>query len=172
MTKLSLLLKSTLVMACAILVLSACGGEDTPATGQQFANEGQTHVDPGTPLNPKHYPPSSGNHYPMPLPWRFYDVEQADGYWVHDLEHGGVVILYNCGGQPCNDLKKQLDGLYSKIKLDKFQERKLVVTPNSKINTKLAIIAWTWVDQMDAFDETRLLNFFNAHVNKGPEDVR
>ena len=37
----------------------------------------------------------------------FYDHPIAPGYWVHDLEHGGVDVLYNCP-QDCPQLKDQL----------------------------------------------------------------
>jgi hypothetical protein len=38
-------------------------------TGTKQADEGRTHVPDGSPINYVNNPPSSGNHYPAPLPW-------------------------------------------------------------------------------------------------------
>jgi hypothetical protein len=41
-------------------------------------------------------PPSSGAHYPIWAAFRRHDAPVPRGYYVHDLEHGAVVLLYNC----------------------------------------------------------------------------
>jgi uncharacterized protein DUF3105 len=61
---------------------------------------GRGHVTPGTQVRYTYCPPASGKHYAAadqgPIPARLYgpsDGVLADG-WVHNLEHGGLVILY------------------------------------------------------------------------------
>src|SRR5207245_11759451 len=64
-------------------------------------DEGRKHVPEGTPIPYQHIPPSSGNHYPppgAPKPWGSYKDAVGPGYFVHSLEHGGVVLLYTCSG--------------------------------------------------------------------------
>ncbi len=41
-------------------------------------------------------PPTSGDHYPSWITKGFYDEPRADGYLVHSLEHGYIIISYNC----------------------------------------------------------------------------
>jgi hypothetical protein len=34
---------------------------------------------------------------------------------------------------------------------------------------KIAVVAWGWIDEMDEFDRARIIAFYNAHVDRGPE---
>lgn len=49
------------------------------------------HVDVGDDLDSPSFPPTSGFHYGDWAPFGRYDEPVADGYAVHNLEHGGVV---------------------------------------------------------------------------------
>jgi hypothetical protein len=46
-----------------------------------------------------------------------------------------------------------------------------VIAPDPKIKTPFATLAWTWLDELPSFDRDRLLRFYRAHVDRGPEDV-
>ncbi len=138
--------------------------------GRQMPDEGQQHISVGTPGKYGHYPPTSGPHWPRVASWGVHEEELPSEIWVHNLEHGGVVILYRCE-LPCPDLVRQLGEIYQTFPKSKHGHVKLVVTPNGKITSRLAILAWTWVDEMMTFDRERLLRFYQAHVDKGPEDV-
>lgn len=64
---------------------------------QSFANLGQDHIQPTDPLpNYNSNPPTSGPHLSPAAPWGAYDVELDDRQAIHNLEHGGVWITYNC----------------------------------------------------------------------------
>lgn len=41
-------------------------------------------------------PPTSGNHFPMWAKKGVYDRLISDGYLIHSLEHGYVIISYDC----------------------------------------------------------------------------
>ncbi|MGH7326718.1 MAG: DUF3105 domain-containing protein [Polyangiaceae bacterium] len=41
-------------------------------------------------------PPSSGEHYPIWAAYQAYSTPVPRGYYVHDLEHGAIDLLYNC----------------------------------------------------------------------------
>jgi len=139
--------------------------------GTPVPDEGRNHVADTVQPQYAHYPPASGPHYDAPANWGTYDQALPEGRWIHNLEHGGVVILYKCPSG-CPDLVKQLKDFYSSAPQSKaWKEVKLVVTPYDHMDHQLAIVAWDWLDEMDAFDQARLLKFYNAHIDRGPEDV-
>jgi Protein of unknown function (DUF3105) len=72
----------------------------SPQPGYQQEDMGRQHVTPGTVVTYTYCPPASGYHYNAsgqgPIPPRLYgpdDVTIPEG-WVHNLEHGALVILY------------------------------------------------------------------------------
>lgn len=71
-----------------------------PLPGQEVADLGRKHVDPGTKLDYNSNPPTSGPHYTTWVTKGVYDTVKQDGYLVHSLEHGYVVISYNCNFKP------------------------------------------------------------------------
>lgn len=56
-----------------------------------FTEEEAEHVDEGTDLASKTFPPTSGHHYENWAPFGQYEDGIADGFAIHNLEHGGVV---------------------------------------------------------------------------------
>ena len=65
----------------------------------QVANppiEGYTHVPIGTIVDYGTNPPSSGNHYPIWAAFQAYTSPVPREYYVHDLEHGAIDLLYTC----------------------------------------------------------------------------
>src|SRR5438309_952209 len=81
--------------------------------GQPVADEGRNHVDPSTTPTYKFYPPASGPHYSAqgvaPVDWQTIATLQ-EGQYIHNLEHGGIAILYNCpSGTDCTTLKNSLE---------------------------------------------------------------
>lgn len=55
-------------------------------------NKGSEHVEGD--VEYKDNPPTSGNHNAVPLDWGIYEEESPSEKWVHNLEHGHVVVLY------------------------------------------------------------------------------
>ena len=133
-------------------------------------DRGGGHVPEGQPVPYPSYPPTSGPHWPRPAPWGVYDFEIAPEVYVHDLEHGGIVVLYHCP-RPCPDLVEQLRRAYATLPRSKYGSVKLLVSPASILDHRLAFLAWTWIEELDDFDQGRLLRFYKAHVDRGPEDV-
>src|SRR5262245_21540219 len=88
-----------------VLGAAGCGSSSTPTAPPPdngscsvqeagVANEGWIHVAEGSSITYAHNPPASGPHYPVWLRYEAFSTAMARGYWVHNLEHGGIVMIY------------------------------------------------------------------------------
>ncbi|MBI2268583.1 MAG: DUF3105 domain-containing protein [Candidatus Blackburnbacteria bacterium] len=71
----------------------------TPLPGESVPDLGRNHVSDGTQVQYNSNPPTSGPHYEEWTKAGVYDKQFSDGHLVHSLEHGYVVISYNCTKQ-------------------------------------------------------------------------
>ncbi len=165
-------MRAALVLAVAASLAAGPALAQAPADGpgKKMPDRGQTHVEPGTPITYEEYPPTSGAHWPVVAQWGTYREEVPAEVFVHNLEHGGVVILYNCAS-PCPDVVRQLEETVQALPKSKHGHVKVVVSPNSRIKTRFALLAWTRLDEFDRFDRERIVRFVRAWQDKGPEDV-
>jgi hypothetical protein len=162
---------AVILIGGAAFLISRAMQAETSLPGVPVADEGRNHIPDTQQPQYVHHPPASGPHYDAPAEWAVYDQPLPEGRWVHNLEHGGIVILYQCP-TACPELVKQLEDFYATAPQSaSWKEVKLVVTPYDKMEHQLAIVAWDWIDEMDAFDRDRLLKFYKAHLDRGPEDV-
>lgn len=67
-----------------------------PVPGTRITDLGRSHVPPGTQEEYNSNPPTSGKHYAEWTRAGIYDEPKEDGYLVHSLEHGYVIMSYNC----------------------------------------------------------------------------
>lgn len=137
--------------------------------GIAVPDEGRTHVPEGSAITYKSYPPASGTHYPSPTKAGFYPNPVPEGTFVHNLEHGYIVILY----KPSVDqaTKQQLQQATQDFPKSKFGTIKLVVAPYDKMDTPITVLAWDWKQPLETFDRAQLEQFYRAHVDRGPEDL-
>lgn len=138
---------------------------------QEYAvpDEGQNHIPEGEPGTYSHYPPSSGEHYPKVLQWDYYDVDLPLEYYVHNLEHGGIVVLYNCPAA-CPDTVATLGEFIDQAPPeDVFGEVKVLIGANKQIESKVVALAWGYELDLPEADLALLLDFYRRHVNQGPE---
>jgi len=162
---------AVILIGGAAFLISRAMQAETSLPGVPVADEGRDHIPDTQQPQYAHYPPASGPHYDAPANWGVYDQSLPEGRWVHNLEHGGIVILYKCP-TACPELVKQLQDFYAAAPQSaRWKEIKLVVTPYDKMEHQLAVVAWDWIDEMDAFDRDRLLKFYKAHLDRGPEDA-
>ncbi|MFP5341858.1 MAG: DUF3105 domain-containing protein [Candidatus Limnocylindria bacterium] len=76
------------------------GADASPQPGYPQPDMGNEHVSVGTQIAYTYCPPASGRHYSAagagPIKARLYgpDDSVAPSGWIHNLEHGGIVILY------------------------------------------------------------------------------
>lgn len=155
------------VVALAALIWFVVGSRDS--VGRAAPIEGATHVEEGTPIAYQNVPPSSGPHYPITAPYGVSDRPIDPGYWVHNLEHGAVAVLYNCPSG-CPDLVNDLRQAFVNLPRSRtFNRVKLVATPHANMPSQIAFVAWGRVEEYDRFDYDKLLRFYNTYVDKGPE---
>ena len=146
-------------------------GPLVPPIGRIAPDEGNAHANLDTPLQFGSNPPSSGTHYPTWIRTGLFSETQESGYWVHSLEHGYIVVLYNCPAE-CPELIAQLQQFYDAApKSARYGYQKLVVTPYATMPHRLGIVAWGRDDEMDEFDAERLSRFYQAYHDSGPEEA-
>lgn len=147
--------------------------------GQEIPDEGTaTHIDPSTTWTYKFYPPTSGPHYVVPgsapAPWQTVD-NLVEGQFLHNLEHGGIVILYNCpSGNDCTTLRNQLQDYVKNLAPvePQFHEVKIVMTAYSRgMQKKVALLAWHYLEFLDGYDQNEITRFYENHVNNAPEKI-
>jgi Protein of unknown function (DUF3105) len=150
--------------------------------GQPVADEGRNHVDPSTTPTYKSYPPASGPHYSAqgiaPVAWQTIATSSnplVEGQYIHNLEHGGIAILYNCPtGADCTTLQNSLENYVKNLAPVEptFNEVKVVLTPYSKgMQKKVALVAWDYIEFLDGYDQALITRFYENHANKGPEQI-
>jgi hypothetical protein len=134
--------------------------------GEGFCSEGGGHVDVGTEIEWMNEPPHSGKHFPVWSSAGEKDEPVERGYWVHNLEHGWIVLLYNCpdGCDAELDLLREV--------LDARDEHDILLTPDPLLEgSRFAAISWTWVYAFEDPVVEQLLCFVDQHYDHSPEIV-
>lgn len=67
-----------------------------PLPGERIEDLGRDHVNDIAEVTYNSDPPTSGSHFPVWAKKGVYDRLISDGYLIHSLEHGYIVISYNC----------------------------------------------------------------------------
>jgi hypothetical protein len=147
------------------------------AVEQQHPIEGFTHVAvcSYTPYDTK--PPSSGNHYPIWAAYKTYTTPIPDGFWVHNLEHGTIVLTYNCPDGCDADIaaaQAMLDALPADpacVALGEGVTRRSLMTPDPNLDVEFAASAWGWTLRAKCFDAATFQSFALRHYDQGREDL-
>jgi hypothetical protein len=149
--------------------------QPTQKLGFTTEDMGRAHVDTSKKVDYDYCPPASGSHYNVggraPLPRQFYPPTTAlgPGNWIHNLEHGYVVLLYK--GEPTADVQQQLQDImdganqsatcgYSKVIAVRFDD----MDPG----VNFAAVAWDRELLLNQFDKAALLAFANQWQD-GPQ---
>lgn len=136
------------------LVCTACGAceETMPVVSAMHTNMPVSYPDP---------PPTSGPHNPCWAAWGIHDEPLAPERWVHNLEHGGVVFLYNC---PAG-----CDAELATIKDIATTRARTVVAAYDKLPKRFAVVSWGHRLVSDCLDGPAFTAFYKAHVDRAPE---
>jgi hypothetical protein len=171
----------------SLLVVAGCGSSPQMATTEPCTAddaacacspavdrplfEGAIHVAQGTSVTYKANPPASGPHWPFwQTPWDWYPDGLAREIWMHNLEHGGVVLLYNCPAG-CDDELAQLVALRNGRHPDQYNVIRVLIVPDASMPHKFAAVAWRYRWQGDVVDEAAISCFIDARYDRAPEST-
>ena len=139
---------------------------DDPALGVKEADQGNSHVPTGQAVTYAKLPPTSGQHWssvtaPLaPTKAGIYDAQLPFEATTHNLEHGGIVIVYN--GLSADETTQLKD--FIQRTLDTTPYKKVLLEPYPGLtDAKITATAWDWRLNLQGFDPTALTKFIQAH---------
>ena len=114
-------------------------------------------------------PPTSGPHYAVPAVFGIYEEPIELARLVHNLEHGGIYILY--GKDVPDATVEQLRSFYEAHKTG------TIMAPLDRLGDKFALGAWVvdgdthsgFLAKCTTFDENAVSTFFRSLQFRGPE---
>jgi hypothetical protein len=147
---------------------------DPTAQVQNFPNQGQNHFTTGQSIKTLNQtynsnPPTSGSHWPNWSNWGVFQQPVADEMQVHNLEHGGVIIQYDCP-QGCPQAISTLSSYAFRYPATNFTG--VMLAPRSgglPDGARIALTAWTQRLLLKTVDTEKINQFVAAYINKGPE---
>ncbi len=136
-----------------------------PAPGEIIADQGREHVGDITDFNYNSNPPTSGPHFADWARPGFYEQSLNDGNLIHSLEHGYVIVSFNCAAvSNCDQLKDDLKNFF-----DRHDQERLIVVPREQLDVPVALTAWRRLLKLNSWDETQVEAFLKTWHNLGPE---
>ncbi|HUG52305.1 MAG TPA: DUF3105 domain-containing protein, partial [Vicinamibacteria bacterium] len=134
------------------------------------ANEGWLHVPEGTAITYRANPPASGPHYPVWARYQAYTTPVARGYWVHNVEHGAIVLLYRPDASPA--VIAALESAFRVLPNDgQCGHPRALLTPDPLIPRPVAAVAANSVLEGDCVGANAIRQFTLARRGRGPENV-
>jgi Protein of unknown function (DUF3105) len=147
-----------------------------PAPGYVEPDMGHVHENNiGAKITYTWCPPASGRHFPAPggpIKPGIYDPGEktVPGGWIHNLEHGAIVLLYKCPGPGCDDAgQAALEALYARWPNSPICNKAPgadvtpVITRFDDMPYNYAALVWDMVLPMDSIDENELFSFYAAY---------
>lgn len=153
---------------------AACGARITPQTIQD-----SPHQDFDASIMWNSNPPNSGPHFGIWAKWGIYPTPIPRGYYVHNLEHSGVVITYRCASRTenaaCTAMHDQLAAFVNALPpeatcVGSGVRRRIILTPDPLITTAVAGSAWGYTYNANCVDTRSLEIFVLSVMGRGPED--
>jgi hypothetical protein len=164
-------------------VPSAAPGS-TPRIGYVQPDLGRNHIAVGQSVKYALCPPASGRHYNAPnqgpIRAQLYGPDETTipQGWIHNLEHGGLVVLYRCPGPGCEDAGqaafRQFYQSFPPSPLCKLPVGNVgpVITRFDQMAYPIMALLWGQVLPLDRWDPNLVLAFFNQQAERtNPEPV-
>ncbi len=130
--------------------------------------EGDQHVATGTTVNYRDNPPASGAHYSetdvAPIAVGFYPDPVRPEVWVHNLEHGDIVILFDCPGNCDPGFLQELQSFFTTV-----VSHDIVITRYPGLSTPIMAVAWQVQRSFDSYNAVELEAFHDRRVGQAPE---
>jgi hypothetical protein len=149
---------------------SVAGAGACEAETKQQALAGGVHVVACSEIAYATNPPSSGEHYGTWADFGEYDFALPRGYWVHNLEHGAVVVTYHCPDGCYDELaaaRAWLAALAPDSACPSGPPRVLLV-PDPELDVRWAASSWGFTLRSGCFDAAAFSEFYQAHAGQLP----
>ena len=167
LTRRSIIALMVTIGASLVITGVACSGSEAEigqgASVRRMAELPRNHIGSGEGhIAYNSVPATSGPHFGQPLEpasWGVHEIVLPDEVLLHNLEHGGISVTYNCPNG-CGELAAQLSELANNAVND---SEKVILSPYPDMETRIALTAWTFIDQFEEFDEGRIQDFVNTH---------
>jgi hypothetical protein len=130
--------------------------------------EGANHVTTCSAVQWGTNPPSSGMHYPSWPVFRAYDKPVPWGFLVHGLEHGAVVLAYNCPTGCAAEIAAAKEVMAATTPRS-CGSPPVILTPDPTLSVRFSASSWGHILRASCFDKSAFAAFINAHINLGPE---
>jgi hypothetical protein len=144
----------TQTTACA-----ACGG----ACSEESWNYSNVYHDNG-PIHYAEAPPSAGTHHGCWWPEGTFDTAVPTSRFVHNLEHGWLILAYDCPSGCAADVA-------ALEKAGKASGRRTIVTPFKGADARIVAVAWEHRLLLDCVDEAAIVAFAKQWCPLAPEQV-
>jgi hypothetical protein len=158
------------------LVETPIDGSACNAVERQYPPEDALHTPaPCVEIDYSTNPPCTGTHYGTWAAYRVYDEPIPRGFWVHNLEHGAVAVLYSCSD--CADEVEAAVDMLEAAGSDPAcaargsPSRLTLLTPDPRLETRWAASSWGYTLTADCFEPEVFRAFIDAHRGLGPEAV-
>ena len=142
------------------------GGAETPdGPGTKVESQGREHIQEGAEHPPYNsVPATSGWHYSQPLApvsWGVHSSFIPEEKRIHNLEHGGISITYNCP-EGCEDIISELNGIVERAR---DENMKILLSPYPGTERKITLTSWTFIQSFDNYDKGKIIDFIDSHHN-------
>jgi hypothetical protein len=141
--------------------LSPCVDCEPVCQEDHLPTEDRRHLP--DPIDYEVKPPAAGAHNPCWYDWGVFETEVPDERWVHNMEHGGVIFLYNCP-EGCEGELNALVAAFG-------DKERVIISPYPDMRWRFAATAWERRILMNCLDIDKLSGFYDSYFAKGPEDV-
>ncbi|MBZ0118009.1 MAG: DUF3105 domain-containing protein [Sandaracinaceae bacterium] len=132
------------------------------------------HIAPCSPLELDTMPPVSGTHYGSWADFRTYDAPVPWGFLLHAMEHGAVLLAYDCPAG-CPEVVALFETLAAErddpLCRGNDRPNRIVITPATDLGAPVAALAWEHAYTATCLDEASLRAFVDARYAQAPEDL-
>ncbi|HEX5240539.1 MAG TPA: DUF3105 domain-containing protein [Candidatus Limnocylindrales bacterium] len=149
------------------------GPSQSPQLGYAQGDMGRDHVAVGTVVKYLYCPPASGKHYNQPplgpIQPKVYgpnDHPVPEG-WVHNLEHGALVVLYKCPSDACTDAgQSALNTFYQGFPNSPVCDVPPgiigpVIARFDDMNYPVVALVWDHILPLQSFDQAQIMAFYD-----------
>lgn len=172
MSRAIIVILGVLILGFGGLIIFKPEKPQAPKIGQQHPSEGQQHISSVTEKHApyKSDPPTSGPHTD-PAAWGVSEVEIPPEQYVHNMEHGGVIIMYkpDLPREQIAQLARIAQNLTVNDKQQNNRGFKVLMTPRAQNTSPIQMSSWLWSLNLDTIDQPKIQRFYREHLNNSPE---